>query len=139
MKAKIKVEKEFEIQTLEVQARPRYWEDTDVNGEEDTEGTLIPFKVGNEWCPVIDIDSGVIQDWPKGTTAHINYKVCDDGSYYLKSENENVVLSIEDDYVPKMLDIMGDGYGDYITMNIDENGKIADWNPTLEGFIDEEY
>mgnify|MGYP006214627153 CR=1 FL=1 len=49
-----------------------------------------------------------------------------------------VVLSIEDDYVPNKL-IPGQ-YGDYIVMDIDENGKIANWRPNLSDFIgDDEY
>ena len=82
MKIKLKIEKEYEVQTLIVIAEVRYWEDATVNGIEDTEGDLIPFRNGENWCPIIDIDSGVILKWPVGTTADIHYK-CNDGIYKL--------------------------------------------------------
>ena len=43
----------------------------------------------------------------------------------MQDEYGNNVLYIEEDYVPNAL-IPGE-YGDYIIMNIDENGKIAEW------------
>lgn len=47
MKITIKVEKEVEIKTLEVRAGVRYWEDATVNGNEDSEGELIPCREGD--------------------------------------------------------------------------------------------
>jgi len=138
MKTTIKVEKEVEIKTLEVKAGVRYWENAEVNGVDDDMGDLIPCRKDDYWCPVIDFDNGIILNWTKGTTAEIHYKVCDDGSYYLKDENGEVVLKIEDDYVPSCLCPKEEGCGDYIIMDIDENGVIADWKKTLDGFIDDE-
>lgn len=128
MKATIKIKKEVNITTLEVKATPRYWEDTTVNGIEDKDGTLIPCRNGENWCPVIDIETGIITNWEKGKTAKVHYKVCDEGCYFLKEENGIIVASIEDAYVPNILDIYGDSFGDYIILNIDENGKIEDWD-----------
>ena len=52
-------------------------------------------------------------------------------------EDKNVILSIEDDYVPNKL-IPGE-YGDYIVMDIDEEGKIlGKWNPRFTDFMDDE-
>jgi hypothetical protein len=136
MKAKIKVSKEVEITTLLVSAGVRYWEDSSVNGVDDTEdGTLIPCKNGDYWEPIIDIETGVITNWPKGTSANIHYKVCDDGTYKLADEKGNVVLEIEG-YVPKILDLDGESFGDYIIMDVDVNGKIANWNnkPIIRDF-----
>jgi len=138
MKVKIKVEKEVELKTLAVKACVRYWEDTEVNGVEDTNGHLIPCRDGDLWCPIIDIDSGVINNWKQGVKAEVLYKVCDYGSYYLQDSEGNTILSIEDYYVPEILYPKNNGYGDYIIMDIDENGKIANFNPTLEGFINED-
>lgn len=141
MKAKIKVVKDVEIKTLEVFAEPRYWEDSLVNGQYDTEeGDNIPCKqtIKEEqlWCPVIDIDSGVITNWPQGTKAEIHYKVVDHGSYVLKDENGEIVAKIENDYVPKIMNPTGEAYGDYFIFHVDENGKILPWNntPSLEDF-----
>ena len=79
MKVVLKVQKEYEVKYLKVRAGVRYWEDTTVNGEVDEEGLLIPLRTGGSWTPLIDIDRGVIIDWPQGVVADINYKVCDDG------------------------------------------------------------
>jgi hypothetical protein len=139
MKTKIKVEKEVEIKTLSVKAGVRYWEDGTINGEEDTNGNLVPCRNGDCWCPQIDIDNGIILNWKKGVKADIHYKVCDAGSYFLQDEAGNTILSIMQNYVPDMMCPKGEGYGDYIIMDIDENGKIADWDGTnLSEFIDED-
>ena len=141
MKAIISVKKEVEIKTLEVFAAPRYWEDTQVNGVYDSEeGELIPCKqtIKEEqlWCPIIDIELGVITNWPNGIEASIHYKVVDQGSYVLKDEKGEIVAKIENDYVPTIMDPTGDGYGDYVIFDVDENGKISPWNnnPTLKDF-----
>lgn len=138
MKATVKIEKEVELKTLVVKAGVRYYEDATVNGVEDTEGDLIPCKQGELWCPIIDIDSGVITNWKQGVKAEVHYKVCDAGSYYLQDAESNTVLSIEQDYVPKMMCPKESGYGDYIIMDIDENGKIENFRQTLDGFVDED-
>lgn len=133
-----KVKEAVDIKTLEVHAGVRCCEDATVNGVDDEMGDLMPFLGGNYWFPVIDVEKGVVLDWPKGTVASVHYKVCDDGNYYLRDENDNVLLSIESNYVPKIMCPKENGYGDYIIMDIDENGQIEDWEFTLEGFMEEE-
>lgn len=134
MKATITIEKEVDVKTVLVKAGV-YWEDATISGIEDTDGDRIPCRVGNLWCPEIDIDTGVIINWVKGVKASVHYKVCDSGSYYVKDADGNVVLSREDEYVPN--DLIPGKYGDYIIMTIDENGKIAEWNPSLDDFMNE--
>ena len=133
---KVKIKKEVDIKTLWVEAGVRYWENATVNGIEDENGKLIPCRDGEYWCPIIDIDNGIITNWEKGVTAKIHYKVCDDGSYYLKDADHNTVLSIVENYVPDILCIDDNGYGDYIIMNVDENGQIKNWhkNPPIKEF-----
>lgn len=138
MKTLVKIEKEVEIKTIEVIAEVRYWEDAEINGERTKEGELVPFKEGNLWCPIIDIDTGIIKDWPQGTVAKIHFKVCDSGSYYLKDEEGNTVLSIEEYYVPKIMCPKENGYGDYIIMDIDKNGKIQNWKADISSFHPED-
>ncbi|WP_286969428.1 hypothetical protein [Algoriphagus sp.] len=139
MKAKIKVEKEVNFTHLKVKAGARYWEDATVNGIEDIEGNLIPFRDGDYWCPTIDLETGIIKDWPQGKTAEVHYKVCDDGEYWLVAD-DGFELKYPGDYVPNILDIDGESYGDYIILNIDENGQIADWpkKHDIRGFLREE-
>ena len=131
---KVKIEKEVEIKTLEVEAGVRYWEDATVNGVEDENGDLIPCRDGELWKPIIDVESGKIINWTIGTKADVHYKVCDNGSYYLKDPEGNIVLSIESNYVPQILCPKDSGYGDYIIMDIDKNGMIADWKPIFRDF-----
>lgn len=135
MKATVTIEKEVDVKTVLVKAHVRYWEGATINGVNDEEGNLTPCREGELWCPEIDIDSGIIINWTKGVKAEINFKVCDGGSYYVKDVEGKVVLSIENDYVPNSL-IPG-SYGDYIEMGIDENGKIANWKPSLDDFIND--
>ncbi len=119
---------------LTVAAEVRYWEDATVNGVKDVDGKLIPNRVGDVWLISINIESGKIREWPVGTTAKVHYKVCDQGEYFLLDKEWNR-YRYKGDYVPDRLLCMGDrGYGDYIILNIDENGKIENWQP----YIDEE-
>ena len=126
MKATIKIEKEVELTHLRVECGARYWEDATVNGVVDEEGTLIPLRDGDYWCPTINIETGIIKDWPQGTTANIHYKCCYDGEYWLIAD-DGFELKYPGYYVPKILDIYGDSFGDYVILNIDENGQIKDW------------
>jgi len=134
----IKTEKEVNFAHLKVRCGARYWEDAKVNDVEDTEGDLIHLRIDDSWCPIIHLATGVIKDWPIGTTANVHYKCCDDGDYWLIDEDGNE-YKYPDYYVPKILDITREGYGDYVIMNIDANGKIKDWpeHPNLEGFFPE--
>ena len=136
---KVKVTKEVEVKYLLVEAGVRYWEDTDVNGVEDTEGNLIPCRIGDNWCPKIDLETGQILNWTNGVKANTHYKVCDAGTYTLLDKDENIVASY-DGYVPDVLDPYNDSYGDYIILNIDENGMIDKWNnyASLEEFENKE-
>ena len=148
MKATIKIKKEVDVRYLKVDAGVLYWEDSDINGQEDVnmydcKGNAIPrmpfaVKVKTEptsniysdhwrWQPTIDVEKGCIVDWPKGTTANVHYKVCDDGTYALLDPLKNIIVSV-DSYVP---DCIGE-WGDYIVMNIDEDGNIEDFNFTAD-------
>lgn len=128
-----KVEKT--VKYLQAECGVRYWEDATVNGEEDTEGKLIPLRVGDAWCPLIDIDTGIIQDWPQGTTADIHYKVCDAGIYKLLDADKNVVASI-DGYVPNMMSPGGSGHGDYVIMTVDPSGRVENWEIDFDEFVE---
>lgn len=124
------------VKYLKAECGVRYWEDGTVNDTEDTDGSLIPCRERDAWCPIIDLNTGAIADWPEGTTADIHYKVCDDGRYSLLNEDRNVVKEI-DGYVPSMMSPGGSGYGDYVIMKIDGSGVIQDWNVDLSYFDEE--
>ncbi len=112
---------------IEVSAEVRYWEDTELNGVEDTNGN-IPLRSDKLWIPIIDLETGIIQEWPIGNVADIHYKVCDQGEYWLLDEHKNRIAKWKDFYVPNsILCINDNGFGDYIIFKVDENGKIKNW------------
>lgn len=133
MKVTIKKPQTFEAAILEVSAGFPYWEDATVNGVKDEDGTLMPFRVGDYWKPTIDVNTGQIKDWPQGTTANIHYKICDDGTYTLKTAEGETILE-KDGYVPDIMCPGDEGYGDYIIMTVNESGVIEGWKQTLSGF-----
>jgi hypothetical protein len=136
MKVKIKMKKEVEVKTLQLKASVRYWEDSEINGDYDTEdGEFIPCKNGDLWSPQIEIETGKIVNWKQGTIAEVHYKVCDLCGWELKDEKGEVVLHAEDGYVPDTLCPNENGFGDYIIMTIDENGFIRNWEFDIDDFL----
>ena len=129
------VKKVSDIKFIQVKAGARYFEDSKLNGVDDKE-KLMPFIKGEFWCPTIELETGVILNWSKGP-ASIHYKVCDNGVYELLDKDHNVCKSYSG-YVPRLLSPEGEGYGDYIIMEIDANGLIKDWRSSLECFEDYE-
>lgn len=133
---------------LKVDAGVRYWEDAYVNGVretdcEETDGSpTIPCAeyIGDKgrilrgskwrWRPIIDIESGQITNWTKGISANVHYKVCDDFICDIVDKDGAAIVSY-DDYVPDIMCPADKGYGDYIIMDIDENGFIQGWNKEL--------
>jgi len=78
------------------------------------------------WCPIIDVDSGVVINWKKGTTLDCYYKTSDECAF--DYEQDGVTVLSYDDYVPDFLSIEDEGYGDYIIIKIDEEGRIHNWD-----------
>jgi len=118
---------------LIVKAGVRYWEDARINGTEDAQGTLVPFRKGDHWCPIIELASGRVLDWPAGVNADIYYKIADDGEYWLADDANTKLAKYGTDvddtsYVPDKLLCVGDqGYGDYIILTVGPDGIIAGW------------
>jgi len=125
---------EARAEYIEVCADVRYWEDASVNGTDDDNGTLIPFRNGDAWCPVIRLADGMVMDWPQGMTAHIHYKVCDAGEYWLLDSGRQRTAKWGGYYVPNDFLCHGDsGYGDYIIFKVGADGVIANWcSPAVE-------
>ena len=151
MKITINKPTEFEAVYLKVDAGVRYWEDAIVNGIRDIDlyesngigSPLIPCAVQIKeepdyniysdhyrWRPIITIETGRIVNWMQGTTANVHYKVCYDFICDIVDEDDSAIVSY-DGYVPKIMCPADKGYGDYIIMNIDENGFIQGWNKEL--------
>lgn len=137
-KLTISVKQQVAVKYLHAEMNVRYWEDASVNGvDEQDEDPKIPLRRGDTWEICVDLETGKISNWPQGTTAKTHYKVCDAGIYRaLTSDNE--VIAERDWYVPEMLCPGGDGYGDYVIMNILEDGTIEGFKPDLSFFEDDE-
>lgn len=126
MKYILNLPTEIEITKVQVKAGVRYWEDATVDGVDDTDGSLIPCKNGDIWMPLIEIDTGKILNWEMGKVATIHYKVCDSFLCELL-DNFGEAIKTYEGYVPDFMCPKDSGYGDYIIMDIDENGFIKDW------------
>lgn len=128
MKITVTRKESVEVKTIAINAGVRYWEDATINGKDAKEdGSDVPCKVNDGWCPAIDLDTGVIQFWPRGTTANIHFKVCDEFNCALLDSDENEVHEYSG-YVPDFMSPAGSGHGDYIIMVINETGEIEDWD-----------
>jgi hypothetical protein len=133
VKITVSVKRDIPVRYLEARVGVRYWEDAKVNGVDDDDGTLIPMRNERLWCPIIDLETGIVQDWPEGVVVETHYKVCDDGTYILRDAEMNEVTRI-DGYVPTVMCPGGSGYGDYVIMKIDGEGRIEKWNADLRDF-----
>ena len=123
---------EVEVRFLKVSAQVRYWDDAEINGDNDESGCNVPFKNGDLWEPIIDIENGFIVDWPVGTEAKFHFKVCDAGQYYLLDKDLVVKASILDGYVPNGLCHGDTGFGDYIILDVASDGKIKGYQNKVE-------
>ena len=123
MKVKVKqsTEVEVEVKTLRL--------DISIYYEDIPEDFPLIVKDGYDchWWVDIDIETGVIKNWPQGRTGSLFTKIADQGSYYLLDDNNNLVAFIKRGYVPNELIPPKDGWGKYIRLNINENGKITNW------------
>ncbi len=129
MKVKMEVTKtkEFDLSVIEYRCHVRYWDDASFNGVEDCEeGLLNPFKEDDEFVIQIDAETGVIRNWTKGLTAKIHYKTCDRNSFSFHAGSDCEFLTIEDQYVPDFMP--NEHYGDYVILNIDQDGSISNWD-----------
>lgn len=85
----------------------------------------------------IDIAEHRALNWCDGPV-HIFLKLVDTGAYYLLDERANRIAHIDGGYVPSILDFNGKSYGDYLTLDIDENGNITNWRDRefdIDGWI----
>lgn len=137
MKIELNIKQTVEVQFLLADMGVRYWEDGVVNGEpDDNDHPQMPMVDGERWKLKINLDTGSVVGWPRGTTASVHYKVCDDGEYALLDAAGNIVKKI-DGYVPSMLAPDGNGYGDYVILSIDDEGLITNWEADLSCFDEE--
>lgn len=134
MQATIKVKKQVEVKTIIIDIQPRYIGDS----EDDDLPTDFPLLSSDKktWLARVDVDTGIIRDWPQGEVREMFVKVCDQGLYTLLDENDQELCKI-DGYVPN--GIVPGEYGDYVELKIDANGVITNWpkRPDLSAFFDD--
>lgn len=111
---------------------PRYWEDVDIRSDNndyysDNDYKNMPLRDDDKWILEIDVDTGSVRNWTNGVEASIHYKICDDGKYFILDKNYTDIAKFESEYVPSILAIDDEGYGDYIILTINSDGIINDW------------
>ena len=127
MKATITKTVEVEVSFIRLAVAVRY-DDEDMPYD-------FPFRKNDIWDVTVDIETGRIVNWPGWPGGHKLYmKVCDQGTYWLLAPDKSVVVVREDNYVPNK--VIPWEYGDYIKMDIAEDGKIQNWpkRPDLSKF-----
>jgi hypothetical protein len=72
------------------------------------------------------VENGVVKPWDSGNV-HIGFKIVDGGNYILMG-NGREIFRKDFEYVPDFLQIEENGYGDYIEIDIEKNGKVKGWN-----------
>ena len=104
----------------------------------DDDGYKLPFCNNDMWSGTLNPESNRIIGWPEGEEWNVYDKVGDSGFYYLLDENQDVIASIEGDYVPNKC-IPGK-YGDYIDLEISAEGVVTNMirNPDFSEFFKEE-
>jgi len=131
MKAEILLPTEVEISHIKMSLSVRY--------EEEDMPNNYPFRKGDMWNIVVNVDTGKIEGWPEGIEPRELYmKVCDEGTYTLLTPTGTEIVERENDYVPHSM-VPGQ-YGDYIDFKIDEKGVITNWpkNPSVEDFFEQD-
>lgn len=95
--------------------------------EENKAELLGKFGVsGDTLALTIGIDDGQVHGWPadaKGYSVHL--KVVDEGSYVVVGANGEILIEVDEDYVPRWFP--GPHYGDYLILDIDDTGKVTNW------------
>lgn len=117
MKLKIMVETKVSFNAIRLCAVMRYQEEDCPDGM---------FGLNDDTLDVvIDLEPvAKIRGWT-GPAIELHTKVCDQCSVWLL-DGEKVVASRLDDYVPGFMP--GNHYGDYVILDIDESGVIANWD-----------
>lgn len=141
MKVVMNSSQEIAVKYVKVELPIRYGEE-DMSKDFPLREEVSTDRNNNDWWKAtIEVDTGKILEWPQGQVGEFYLKVVDEGSYYLLDENQKIVASIKQNYVPNQLLPPTDGYGDYVNFEIDENGIITNWykNPIVTNFTTNHY
>lgn len=132
MKAKVKKLAEVDVMFVRIEIAPRYIGDS----EDDDMPSDFPLlnDIKTLWQATVNVDTGLIHEWPEGQSREMHVKVCDAGTYTLLDVNGETVAEING-YVPNRL--VPGSYGDYVELKINESGFITNWpkNPDISEFF----
>lgn len=118
------------IRFIEFSAYVRFWEDCQFfDNETPVTEDKIPFRNEDKWGGVIDVDNGIFLNWPKGISGSVHFKVCDEFSAKFKDLNGKIIHEFENEYVPNFMCPLDNGFGDYIIMDINNDGSIDGFVP----------
>lgn len=129
MKLTLLVAKEVAFDAVRLRAELRYPEEDCPDGMFGLTGDVLDV--------VIDLEPvAKIRGW-KGPSIDLHTKVCDCCSVWLL-DGDTVVATRENDYVPGFMP--GEHYGDYVILDIDSNGVIANWekHPDYRGSFEKQ-
>ena len=112
---------------IEVDVAVHNWEDSTLNGIPDAAGAM-PGRAGDAWRVAIELGAGAVLDGQGGTEASIDYKVRDEGLYWLLDENRTRIATWKGVYPPKdILCVPPSPFSDYASFRIDPDGKVVAW------------
>jgi len=117
MKVTVPIPTEINLTHIRLELAVRY-------DEEDIPNDF-PLRKGDLWTATVGLDTGRIEGWPQGQSGRLQMKVCDEGTYTLFDAGGRQVARLENDYVPH--GVVPGEYGDYVDLEIDETGIIANW------------
>lgn len=123
------IKQEVKVKSVQLTVFPRH-----IDEEED----FVPLMNGSQFNAIIDLETKKIRFWPEGEEREYYWKICDSGSYFLLGEDDEIIASIIDNYVPNKL-LPGD-WGDYLDLKIDSKGLITNFpeSPALTEFYGDE-
>lgn len=124
---------EINIAYLAVTIEDPRWDCFVINNQPNKDGIGHPWKTNsrNELNFIVEVDTGKILSWKKGQKGIVEAKVCDSGTYKLLNSYFNTIVKAENCYVPNVFDIESDGYGDYMSFDVNEEGYIVGWDKEL--------
>lgn len=120
MKIKIPCTKEVEVVAIEFEVPIN----DDLEPAFPTKVELLHRRGERYWRDIIDLSTSQLRKWPKNTPYDFYDKICDSGTYRLLDAENNFLKEIQD-YVPN--EVIPGEYGDYMDLQIDENGIIKNW------------
>lgn len=126
MKFEITTRQEHDVTTMHCEIGVRYWEDASYYDSEkgewiddDEDDPRVPCRIGEMWCPDIDLNTNRILNWTPGVRYRTHYKCCD--CFYCRLLGYTPNIMEYGGYVPEGL---GED-GDYVIWEIDEDGTIV--------------